>query len=135
VEFQITPTRSEHTGARRSSSSRIQAHHASTHRSSLAACKVQGPVAYRLATLTYRTRQSDQPTYLYELFEDYQPLYSLRSASQSPLATVYSLYRPTARSASLPPLVYFGIPLPLVVGTQYHRTFVVVTLLILAYVN
>ena len=48
---------------------------------------VQYRVTYKLATLTYSIKQSGQPSYLHQLLQDYQPTYSLRSASHDLLAT------------------------------------------------
>ena len=49
------------------------------------------PVHYRdtckLATLTYSIKRSGQPSYLHELLQDYQPTYSLHSASHDLLTT------------------------------------------------
>jgi len=50
---------------------------------------VQYRVTCKLATLTYSMKQSGQPSYLHvhELLQDYQPTYSLRSASHDLLVT------------------------------------------------
>jgi len=42
---------------------------------------------YKLATLTYSIKRSGQPSYLHELLQDYEPTYSVRSASHDLLAT------------------------------------------------
>ena len=44
-------------------------------------------VAYKLATLTYSIKRSGQPLYVHELLQDYQPTYSLHSASRDLLVT------------------------------------------------
>ena len=68
------------------------------------------PVHYRIqlkiATLTYKTLATCQPSYLYNLLQVHQPLWTLRSSTQKLLSTDFSrrafIYSSPARWNSVP---------------------------------
>jgi len=82
-------------------------------------------IQFKIATLTYKTLATCQPSYVYNLLQLHQPLWALRSSSQQLLQVPYICLQIMVGTPSATALLQHGIPFlpPSKIVRPYIRSF------------